>query len=127
MSKQKKLILEIIKNSEIHLTAEEIYNEAKKQIPSISLGTVYRNLGSLADELEVKKVKTPQGKFIYDKSIKPHGHEICPGCGRVIDYNSNDVNEVLKRDFGDRLISYDFVLNAFCDECLKNNKKKGEI
>ena len=50
MSKQRDLIERIIKESMLHLTAEEIYKEARKEMPNISLGTVYRNLGNLVDE-----------------------------------------------------------------------------
>lgn len=123
MTKQRQAILDIIKNSEIHLTAEEIYMEAKKLIPSISLGTVYRNLGVMSDEAEVRKIKAPEGKFIYDKSMKPHGHISCPECGNVIDYNSSDVDEILRRDFGSKLLSYDLIIKCICDECRKKKKE----
>ena len=76
MSKQRDLIERIIKESMLHLTAEEIYKEARKEMPNISLGTVYRNLGNLVDEGKVRKLKTTLGYDIYDKSIYPHGHEI---------------------------------------------------
>lgn len=44
MTKQKKLVLSIAENSNAHLTAEEIFILAKKEMPNIALGTVYRNL-----------------------------------------------------------------------------------
>mgnify|MGYP000939806370 CR=1 FL=1 len=57
MSKQRDLIERIIKESMLHLTAEEIYKEARKEMPNISLGTVYRNLGNLVDEGKVRKLQ----------------------------------------------------------------------
>lgn len=48
MTKQRILILNIIKTTDGHLTAEEIFNIAKARMPNIALGTVYRNLGSCA-------------------------------------------------------------------------------
>ena len=68
MSKQRDLIERIIKESMLHLTAEEIYKEARKEMPNISLGTVYRNLGNLVDEGKVRKLKTTLGYDIYDRS-----------------------------------------------------------
>ena len=49
-TKQKKVILDIINNSNNHLDAYQIYDEARKQISNISLGTVYRNLGGLEND-----------------------------------------------------------------------------
>ena len=65
MSKQRDLIERIIKESMLHLTAEEIYKEARKEMPNISLGTVYRNLGNLVDEGKVRKLKTTLGYDFY--------------------------------------------------------------
>ena len=76
MSKQRDLIERIIKESMLHLTAEEIYKEARKEMPNISLGTVYRNLGNLVDEGKVRKLKTTLGYDIYDKSIYPHAAKL---------------------------------------------------
>ena len=50
MTKQKKLVLSIAENSNAHLTAEEIFILAKKEMPNIALGTVYRNLNILVEE-----------------------------------------------------------------------------
>ena len=50
MSKQKKLITEILAASYAHPTASQIFEEARKKMPNIALGTVYRNLGVLVDE-----------------------------------------------------------------------------
>jgi len=43
-TQQRKIIYEILKNTDIHPTADWIYSEVRKLIPNISLGTVYRNL-----------------------------------------------------------------------------------
>lgn len=49
-SKQREDLLSVLKNSKSHPTAEELYNSIKKKIPSVSRGTVYRNLKNLVDE-----------------------------------------------------------------------------
>lgn len=120
MTKQKKIILDIIQNSMSHLTAEEIFSLAKNEVPSISLGTVYRNLGVLADEKLIRKLTTPFGKDAYDKSIIPHGHIICPVCGKIDDYNSDDVDHIIKRDF-EEFVSYELNITRVCNYC--SNKK----
>ena len=59
MTKQRQLILDIINRSCSHPSAEEIYREAKQIMPSIALGTVYRNLGLMAKDGEIRRQMQP--------------------------------------------------------------------
>ena len=77
-TKQKKGILDIINNSNNHLDAYQIYDEARKQIYNISLGTVYRNLGGLENDNLIISLMV-NGVKHYDKVI-PHYHFICKKC-----------------------------------------------
>lgn len=120
MTKQRSTIYHTIVSSEEHLTAEEIFTIVKKQLPSISLGTVYRNLGILAEQGEIRKITTALNKDVFDKTTKPHGHILCPICGRVKDYESAKLNRFFYEEFGDSLTSYNLTLNMVCDECKKN-------
>ena len=56
-SKQRDLILQLVRSAHTHPTADWVYNEARKQMPNISLGTVYRNLGQLVDNKILKSLK----------------------------------------------------------------------
>lgn len=123
MSKQKDLINKIIKESMQHLTAEEIFIIARKSLPNISLGTVYRNLLVLQEEKEIRKF-TNDGHDFYDKSWNPHGHIICPCCGSIEDYNSLVVTKILTDDLKD-YISYQLTISKLCKNC-KNKKDKGD-
>ena len=73
---QRNLILDIINNSCEHLTAEEVYEIARKSILNISLGTVYRNLNILVELQKIRKIKTFDGKDHYDKLHIKHNHFI---------------------------------------------------
>ena len=75
-TKQRDLILNIINNSYNHLTAEEVYEIARKEISNISLGTVYRNLIVLTNLRKIRKIKTFDAKDHYDRMHK-HNHFIC--------------------------------------------------
>ncbi|HHT62823.1 MAG TPA: transcriptional repressor, partial [Clostridia bacterium] len=57
MTKQRKTILEILRNTTCHPTADWIYEQARKVIPEISLGTIYRNLQILTQEEEIQELK----------------------------------------------------------------------
>ena len=81
-TKQRKLVLDAVRQSYNHPTAEEIYNAVRAQDDKISRGTVYRNLNLLADAGEILSIKTPGGSR-FDRTIEPHAHIICTSCSRV--------------------------------------------
>ena len=83
-TKQRKLVLDAVRQSYNHPTADEIYNAVREQDDKISRGTVYRNLNLLADAGEILSIKTPGGSR-FDRTIEPHAHIICTSCSRVID------------------------------------------
>ena len=124
-SLQRDLIKQNLESRYDHPTADMVYSSIREDLPNISLGTVYRNLGNLVDEGKVRKLKTTLGYDIYDKSIYPHGHVLCLKCRRVYDYNSDEITQILKRDFK-YLDSYELMINTICDDCQKNTKNKGD-
>ena len=76
-SRQRELIIGIIKGRKDHPTADMIYNTARELEPNISLGTVYRNLKLLADEGVIITLETEDKRLHYDGDISRHSHFIC--------------------------------------------------
>ena len=60
----------------------------KKDMPAISLATVYRNLNSLADNGEILKLEI-NGEAHYDGFCHLHSHFVCNECGKIIDIEIN--------------------------------------
>jgi Fe2+ or Zn2+ uptake regulation protein len=67
------------------MTAEEIYDRARIQMPSVARGTVYRNLGVLVEEGKILKLEMPSAPARYDRECCSHPHLICDCCGQVED------------------------------------------
>jgi Fur family peroxide stress response transcriptional regulator len=65
-SRQRDCILRILRSTKIHPTADWIYESARKDLPNISLGTVYRNLNLLRDEGKIKELCYGKGISRYD-------------------------------------------------------------
>jgi len=84
-SKQRECILIYLKSVKSHPTVETIFFEVKKKIPSISLGTVYRNLNQLTSDGEVLRLITDSGAEHFDGNVIPHCHIVCNKCGKVED------------------------------------------
>ncbi len=70
---------------EDHPSADELYEAVRKELPRISLGTVYRNLLSLAEEGQVRILDTGSGHRRFDPNTSEHAHFRCLKCGRVED------------------------------------------
>ncbi len=117
MTRQRELILNIIRSSDTHPTAEEIFRDAKKELPSIAYGTVYRNLSLMLDAGEIRLVEISDGSNRYDKNTEPHDHIICPLCGGVRDVFWGDLTPMLSEMSGERVLSYELNLRAVCEAC----------
>ena len=84
-TKQKEAILRVLRDMAYHPTADWIYNEVKKEIPNISLGTVYRNLRLLADSGDIMELDICSTLSRFDWRADNHYHFRCENCGRVFD------------------------------------------
>jgi len=85
-TRQRSIILEILRGRCDHPTAESIYQEARKALPHISLGTVYRNLSVLRSHGLARELR-PSGESSsrFDGNCHPHAHFYCTDCRTVVD------------------------------------------
>lgn len=81
---QKKFILDYLMSVKCHPTAETVYKEVKKKLPSISQGTVYRVLNNFKDKGEVLAINS-KNIIHFDGDNSSHAHLICEKCGEVYD------------------------------------------
>ena len=100
-TKQRKLILKVVRGTRTHPTADWIYNEVRKEIPNISLGTVYRNLRLLCQSGEVLELDMCGTLSRFDGRTDNHYHFRCLKCGRVFDLDE-PVDEGLNKRVADR-------------------------
>lgn len=121
-TKQRDLILSIVENSCDHPTAEMIYDRARKEIPSLSLGTVYRNLSLLVGQGKIRHVVIPSGSDRYDKTVCTHAHLHCKVCNGVIDVGEG-LNDKIARSVeslsGCKIETTDIIFVGICPECKK--------
>ncbi len=122
-TKQKQLVYEIVNSSYNHLTANEIYDQARQTIANISLGTVYRILNDLADNRKILRITTKSGIDHFDRlDEENHQHFICNDCGKIVDVFHTDFSyrdEELK-DY--QIDNVKITFTGLCDDCLKGRK-----
>ncbi len=97
-SLQRDAILKVVKNTNSHPGAEWIYEQVKKEIPNISMGTIYRNLRLLANNGQIKDLSIPGTPNRFDGRTSNHHHLVCEKCGRIF-----DLDESLDRDMEDKI------------------------
>lgn len=122
-SKQRALLLDLLKAHHDHPTADILYHELRNIMPSVSLGTVYRNLNQLADCGQILRIGT-KGSERYDVALHPHDHIQCTVCGGVFDCPPNlytiDDNAVCDAT-GFQLTSCKLILKGVCPHCQKDS------
>ena len=123
MTVQKMAVLRAMEEAgRTHPTAETIYALAKRHLPSIALGTVYRNLTKMAETGEVIKISVPDGPDRFDKDISDHMHILCVKCGKIYDIEENDVKvEINHVPDGAELIRFDVMAKCICADCKAKN------
>ena len=125
-SKQGTIILEILSEANFHPSASDLYDIVRKQIPDISLATIYRNLEKLVKQQKINKFKTPNGLSLYDGNLKKHYHIFCSICGKTndiwIDHNFEE--DLCKQNCNFNDIKVQISFNGICNKCkLKQNRE----
>ncbi|MDL0088752.1 Fur family transcriptional regulator [Campylobacter gastrosuis] len=120
---QRLSVLKIL-DKHTHPTIDELYDEIKKDSPSVSLATVYKNLNTLKDEGLVIEVNIVNQKPRYDIYEYPHIHVVCEGCGCVSDLSYDDAGlseyqERLEKKLGNIVESLNIVASVkTCKNCM---------
>ena len=83
-------IYEYLCGTKEHPSAEMIYLDLRENNPTLSFGTVYRNLKQLEETGRVIRVSTVNNRERYDANCSDHLHFACEKCGRVIDLMDAD-------------------------------------
>ena len=118
MTRQRELIYDIIMSAPVHRTAEEIYDLARRQMPSLARGTVYRNLGILVQSGQIRKLEMPDAPARYDRGREPHPHLVCQRCGRMEDLVMPEgLLEPLIQERDVAVTGYDLKLYHICPQC----------
>ncbi len=117
MTKQRAVILDIVRADKCHHTAEEIFNLARERLPGISLATVYNNLKALEAERLIRRITGDASRDRYDGSFIPHGHLVCQKCDKVWDFEIDGFESILFNTVRLHFDSYELKVRCLCQEC----------
>lgn len=109
------------------MTADDVYGRVRKQIPNISLGTVYRNLEVLVQTGQIRKLTLGCGRKHYDGGVHKHYHLRCGKCGLVVDVSAKafpDLDKAAARGVdGFEITGHELEFTGICEKCRKKKKR----
>ena len=119
--RKRNAILECLRSTHSHPSAEMVHEMLRESHPDISLATVYRNLNYFKQQGLATSVATVRGVERFDANTEPHVHFICDGCDAVIDLEQIQVpqtlDEAVEKTSGCRVNSCQLTFNGLCGNC----------
>ena len=118
-TKQKQIILEVLKNDKTHPTIKEIYNKVNKIDSNIGQATIYRNINKLVADGEILKIKIDNNLDRYDGNISNHLHFLCNKCLKIYDiFETNDsfINSI-ENKYNLKINNSEIYLEGICSSC----------
>ncbi len=124
-SRKRAAILECIRQTKCHPTAEWVYQQLKLQIPDLSLGTVYRNIAMFKEEGTIQSIGVVRGLERYDYNVAPHTHFVCTSCGQVLDLEGVTLPEdvLAQAALNGEITGYQLQFTGICHNCKHTNAK----
>lgn len=120
--RKRNAILEYLKHTDQHPSAEMIHADLKQQIPDLSMGTVYRNLNLFRQQGLATSVATVKGVERFDANTDPHVHFICDRCDAVIDLHQVQTPQALCSEaescIGCKVGTCQLSFTGTCQSCL---------
>ncbi len=116
---QRECIFSVLEGNAAHPTAEAVYAEASRRMPTMSLKTVYQTLNDLAEMGEVQLLDLGTGSGRFDPNVDPHHHLVCTRCGKVrdlyADFPEVSIPPALRQGF--TLGTPEVVFRGLCASC----------
>jgi Fur family ferric uptake transcriptional regulator len=124
LTRQRKILLDLIDQSGLHLDAERLYQLGREKDPKLNRVTVYRTLkllkaGGLVDELDLMHHDGDQ--HYYETRLKQeHAHVICLRCGKIEEFFGDPLKrmrEQIQSHFGFEIILARTEVGGYCAHC----------
>lgn len=127
LTKQRQTVLKVIQESKDHLTANDVFEAARRLLPSISFATVYNSLNYLKKEGLIGEIRFGTDANLYDRKLTRHDHAICNKCGKLVDLELS-IPDGLLQEAANRSSfipeTIELTLRGLCPKCSNLENKK---
>lgn len=121
LTPQREAVLQVILEREDHPTASDIFEAARKRLPTISYATVYNSLRYLRDAGLVLEISFGDSASRYDRETDRHDHAICTDCGSLVDFDLPEAAKLIQaaaRKSRFKPKSVHLTLRGICPDCV---------
>jgi len=120
LTRAREVVLEVVRDSREHLTANDVFAAAKSRLPSISFATVYNSLRFLKDAGHIAEIQFGNGASRFDGMTHRHDHALCTRCGKLVDIDMDHPRKLVETaaalsNFKPE--SLEFTLRGLCPAC----------
>lgn len=126
MTRQRKVVYDVLAESRDHPTATEVFLRAKERMAGISLATVYNCLETLSEVGIVKQVHVGRSASRYCPNLREHAHFYCRDCGRVEDIDPVEKGAGLaawRLREGSQVDDAEVALKGLCPDCARKQEQ----
>jgi Fur family peroxide stress response transcriptional regulator len=116
---QRQQVYGVLLHKRDHPTAEEVFIRAKRQMPDISMATVYNCLDALVQSGLVRQVQLQRGATRFCPNMEEHCHYYCHECGTVFDVALRADSTVVPRPKGFKIDHYEIAVHGVCADCAR--------
>lgn len=120
LTKQRQAVLRAVRESDNHLTATEVFDNARRLLPGISFATVYNSLNYLKKEGLIGEIRFGADARLYDRNLAQHDHAICNICGKLVDLEITLPDGLLEAAAARskfKAETIELTLRGLCPEC----------
>jgi Fe2+ or Zn2+ uptake regulation protein len=120
LTRQRQTVLRVIRESDEHLTANEVFDDARRLLPGISFATVYNSLNYLKNQGFIGEIKFGTDANLYDRKLTRHDHALCNNCGKLVDLELTIPNKLLEEAASRSKFkpeTIELTLRGLCPEC----------
>jgi Fe2+ or Zn2+ uptake regulation protein len=120
-TEQRAAVYRYLAETDVHPTAEEVFHAVRRDLPAISLATVYKSLETLVGCGLAVKLTYADESARYDGRTDPHHHARCLVCGGVVDVPGQipprDIHALRESAQGFMVTGYRLELTGYCSTC----------
>ncbi len=120
LTKHRQAVLQAIRESDKHLTANEVFDDARQILPGISFATVYNSLNYLKKERLIGEIQFGTNAKLYDRKLTQHDHAVCDECGKLVDLELSLPDGLIKQAASRskfQVKSIELTLRGLCPDC----------
>ncbi len=121
LTPQRHLVLQLLQESNNHLSIEQLFHQVKQRYPNVSLSTIYRTLDLLKELKFVRETLFPGEQIKYELfSEETHHHLICQRCQATIHLThplQEDLLSAIQTEHHFHQVKMDVMSIGYCDSC----------